>query len=670
MSTPNEPQNPYGSGEPQPPQDPSRAAAVPAPRRPPPYGPAAAAVPGRRVRPAVPRCSRHAAVPGRQPRTAPPPAATRSRGPGYGAAYPKNSLARLVAGARHRVVRALAAACFTGIPAVIVGNNAKKAVARGEANNGGMAHGRRHPRLDRHRAVGPRRSSCSRSCSRTRTSGTRFSDGYSDRATDVATVDDGPQARRPARAPSDAPAPDGAGRRASLTAPLVAGGGRRVATVLLARAGPARDRAATACCPLSRSPGCACPACGGLRATHDLAHGDLAGAWAMNPLWVLAGPGRRRAVGAVACASRRAAAGRGRHPRWAAWVARRRGRRVRRAAQRPGAGALAGAVTAPTGAGGTRPSDAACGRGHSGTALRWLAGPTATIDGVQRGPEPTGGEGEFSMTVLDDIVAGVRQDLAVREAGDAAGARSRSAPRRRPRRIECVGRLRAEDAVARDRRGQALEPEQGRARHDRRPGRARGRVRDGRRGRHLRAHRASAGSTARSPTSTPCAPRSTSRCCARTSSSRRTRCGRRAPTAPTSCCSSSRRSSRPCSTSLVERVHSLGHDRPGRGARRRGGRRGRSTPAPACIGVNARDLKTLEVDRTTFARRRPARSRRASSRSPSPASAARTTSWTTPAPAPTPCSSARPRHRTTPRASRVADLVAAGAHPSLRAVRQ
>ena len=45
--------------------------------------------------------------------------------------------------------------------------------------------------------------------------------------------------------------------------------------------------------------------------------------------------------------------------------------------------------------------------------------------------------------------------------------------------------------------------------------------------------------------------RSQSRCCARTSWSRTTRCGRPAPTAPTSCCSSSRRSPtpswRPCS---------------------------------------------------------------------------------------------------------------------------
>ena len=43
-------------------------------------------------------------------------------------------------------------------------------------------------------------------------------------------------------------------------------------------------------CPLYALTGLWCPACGGLRATHDLAHGDLAGAWAMNPLWVLAVP--------------------------------------------------------------------------------------------------------------------------------------------------------------------------------------------------------------------------------------------------------------------------------------------------------------------------------------------------------------------------------------------
>ncbi|WP_369824433.1 DUF2752 domain-containing protein [Cellulosimicrobium sp. CUA-896] len=36
--------------------------------------------------------------------------------------------------------------------------------------------------------------------------------------------------------------------------------------------------------------GLACPGCGALRATHDLAHLDVAGAWAANPLWVLVAP--------------------------------------------------------------------------------------------------------------------------------------------------------------------------------------------------------------------------------------------------------------------------------------------------------------------------------------------------------------------------------------------
>nr|WP_241744010.1 DUF2752 domain-containing protein [Cellulosimicrobium arenosum] len=36
--------------------------------------------------------------------------------------------------------------------------------------------------------------------------------------------------------------------------------------------------------------GLECPGCGALRATHDLAHLDLAGAWSMNPLWVVLAP--------------------------------------------------------------------------------------------------------------------------------------------------------------------------------------------------------------------------------------------------------------------------------------------------------------------------------------------------------------------------------------------
>lgn len=122
MSTPNEPQNPYGSSDPQQPQDPAGPPQYPS--APPP--PAAPQYPA--GTPQYPAATPYGAAPGgyAQP------------GPGYGAPYPKNSLAvwSLVLGI---VSFVLTCGLFTGIPAVIVGNNAKKAVARGEANNGGMA---------------------------------------------------------------------------------------------------------------------------------------------------------------------------------------------------------------------------------------------------------------------------------------------------------------------------------------------------------------------------------------------------------------------------------------------------------------------------------------------------------------------------------------------------
>jgi len=70
-------------------------------------------------------------------------------------------------------------------------------------------------------------------------------------------------------------------------------------------------------CPLYAATGWYCPACGCLRATHDLAHGDLASAWSANPVWVLTVP---VLVGLWAWWSVRAARGR-RGPSLPAWTA-------------------------------------------------------------------------------------------------------------------------------------------------------------------------------------------------------------------------------------------------------------------------------------------------------------------------------------------------------------
>ncbi|WP_421741711.1 DUF4190 domain-containing protein [Cellulomonas sp.] len=133
MSTPNEPQNPYGSGEPQDPsgapQDPTGVPQYPAAPPPPQPQYPSAPYPAAGGTPQYPAATPYGSAPGYQQ---PAPA----YGGGY--VYPKNSLAvwSLVLGI---VSFVLSCGLFTGIPAVIVGNNAKKAVARGEANNGGMA---------------------------------------------------------------------------------------------------------------------------------------------------------------------------------------------------------------------------------------------------------------------------------------------------------------------------------------------------------------------------------------------------------------------------------------------------------------------------------------------------------------------------------------------------
>ena len=83
------------------------------------------------------------------------------------------------------------------------------------------------------------------------------------------------------------PRPEGRWRR--LRPPLAVGAGVVVTTALLAAVSPyTPGRYGT--CPSLWLLGVYCPGCGALRATHDLAHLDLVGAWSMNPLWVLLVP--------------------------------------------------------------------------------------------------------------------------------------------------------------------------------------------------------------------------------------------------------------------------------------------------------------------------------------------------------------------------------------------
>ncbi|PVU81499.1 DUF2752 domain-containing protein (plasmid) [Cellulomonas sp. WB94] len=74
-----------------------------------------------------------------------------------------------------------------------------------------------------------------------------------------------------------------------LRGPLVVGGLVAAATAYVAVVDPSSPGHYLGC-PLYVLTGHFCAGCGALRATHDLAHGDLAGAWAMNPLWVVVVP--------------------------------------------------------------------------------------------------------------------------------------------------------------------------------------------------------------------------------------------------------------------------------------------------------------------------------------------------------------------------------------------
>ena len=71
--------------------------------------------------------------------------------------------------------------------------------------------------------------------------------------------------------------------------PLGVGGLVLAATVYVALVDP-NSPGHYVTCPLLATTGLYCAACGGLRAVHDLAHLDVAGAWRMNPLLVIALP--------------------------------------------------------------------------------------------------------------------------------------------------------------------------------------------------------------------------------------------------------------------------------------------------------------------------------------------------------------------------------------------
>lgn len=76
--------------------------------------------------------------------------------------------------------------------------------------------------------------------------------------------------------------------RAARTPLLVAGGAAVLALGLVLR--DPHQQGSWGVCPLYALTGTYCAGCGGLRATHDLLVGDLAGAWGANPLWVLVVP--------------------------------------------------------------------------------------------------------------------------------------------------------------------------------------------------------------------------------------------------------------------------------------------------------------------------------------------------------------------------------------------
>lgn len=114
------------------------------------------------------------------------------------------------------------------------------------------------------------------------------------------------------------PEPAPGSLRTRLRGPLLVGGAAVAGTVALVVRSPHRP-SSYGFCPVLLVTGFACPLCGGLRGTYELAHLDLAGAWAMNPLWVLLAPLAVALWGVWT--SRRARGLPGPSlPRWSAWA--------------------------------------------------------------------------------------------------------------------------------------------------------------------------------------------------------------------------------------------------------------------------------------------------------------------------------------------------------------
>ena len=78
-------------------------------------------------------------------------------------------------------------------------------------------------------------------------------------------------------------------RFARVRWPLAAAGGAGLGAAALLLRDP-HQTGSWGFCPLHAATGLYCPGCGALRGTADLLHGNLAGAWADNPLWVASIP--------------------------------------------------------------------------------------------------------------------------------------------------------------------------------------------------------------------------------------------------------------------------------------------------------------------------------------------------------------------------------------------